>query len=692
MKVVYQRVLKFFIWMLILGLLFMGLNYLVQPIWFDWNNYDTVHGFYKEPEDRIQVIFLGASATINAITPMELYEDYGICAYNLATEQQPMLASYYWLEEAYRKHPQTLKTVVLDVSALRKPRNLAFCRKAIDGMEWSLVKYNAVKAYSGVSGSTIANLMPLYNYHDRWNEIGQTDFQKNNYSVNTSARGYHFSTDKYLDSSNILQVPIYMIDDDVEETIFDEEAVKYFEDIIEFCENKELNLTLVKMSPWTSSHHKAVEKMASVYELDFLDFSFDPLFSEIGYNLATDTVDSMHPNYYGAEKLTQYMGNYLKSKYQFQDVRKDEKYSYMKKQLDEYCVLVKNAVKMREIVDPKEYLRLAASNNDYTIFIVIKEDAARSLTQEQREGFLTMGLTKLSSVAVGEPYLAVFDRGRLICEKAGYSDMTEKVSEEISLFDRGILNGRYEYSLESVKKSTGNKASCVINGIEYAKNHRGLNFVVYDNKLGRVIDTAYFDTSLSDVRDGGNLADVLNNAEKSGQSYSEFSENIQKLFLYNRSCENARTSQYLKQNLAEDGLLNYLSVYWKEDYIIYLSVMDEAAGIMDISVRTSLVEYGLNELSELGYGDSYLGVVNGGQVVYEQKDHGNEPITTRYISHILKSGGCESGDIHSSIVIDGVEYSPNTKGINIVVYDTLTKTVVDTAVFDTCMNPMKVSE
>lgn len=182
----------------------------------------------------------------------------------------------------------------------------------------------------------------------------------------------------------------------------------------------------------------------------------------------------------------------------------------------------------------------------------------------------------------------------------------------------------------------------------------------------------------------------MKNAEECGKSFSELSVDLQKLYLYNRRCENKKTSEYLKQNITEDGLFTYLSAYWKDDYIIYLSVMDEAAGMMDDTARACLAEWGLNELSQLEWWDSYLGIINSGQVVYEQKDHGSVPITTRYFDHVLESGGLKSKYCHSSIIIDGTEYSPNSRGINIVVYDTMTKEIVDTAVFDTYANPIKV--
>ncbi|MCD8220930.1 MAG: hypothetical protein LUD07_01830 [Clostridiales bacterium] len=76
-------------------LLFGGCSFILIPIWLDWNNYSTFQGFYKESENTIETVFLGPSSIVSAIIPAELYEDYGICSYNLGSEMQPMLASYY---------------------------------------------------------------------------------------------------------------------------------------------------------------------------------------------------------------------------------------------------------------------------------------------------------------------------------------------------------------------------------------------------------------------------------------------------------------------------------------------------------------------------------------------------------------------------------------------------------------------
>ena len=114
--------------------LLFSLSFILQPIWYTWSNYDTMQGFYNEPDNTIQVALFGTSVVVTGCIPMEMYLQDGICAYNLGSEQQPMLGSYYRMEETYRLHKDTLKVVVLDCSFLRRTPDIAFYRKAIDGM------------------------------------------------------------------------------------------------------------------------------------------------------------------------------------------------------------------------------------------------------------------------------------------------------------------------------------------------------------------------------------------------------------------------------------------------------------------------------------------------------------------------------------------------------------------------------
>ena len=147
--------------------------------------------------------------------------------------------------------------------------------------------------------------------------------------------------------------------------------------------------------------------------------------------------------------------------------------------------------------------------------------------------------------------------------------------------------------------------------------------------------------------------------------------------------EDHNSASKLEQELGEDDLLLFLKTYWNdENKIIFLSVKDEASSSLTDESRDSFSALGLQELSDLKFRDSYLAIIENGNVVYEVRDHGDQPIVLDFMNLHLESGGMASGN-RSSIQISGKEYSPSKRGINIVVYNKVTRLVVDTASFDT---------
>lgn len=326
--------------------IYMRITRLAQPDWFEWNNYDTIHAFYKEPRDTIETVFLGSSVTANGIIPAQLYEEQGICAYNLGTEQQPVFASYYWMKEAYHLHSKTLKTVVFDVSMLRRTPKENFYRKALDAMHFSGVKYQAIKEHASGFRDFMSYMMPVLAYHDRWKSLTETDFAELNYTVPCYMRGYNITTEKLIDrvaGTQDILAPAYVVKDNSKTAVFDEQSLNYLEQMYLFCREHQLQLVLIKTPVgtksklnWTDSDHLGVQKLADDYGIEFLDFNYKPLIDEIGYDHANDSREGIHLNYYGAGKLTSWLGRYLIGQCKNTDVREDERYSFMKTELTDY--------------------------------------------------------------------------------------------------------------------------------------------------------------------------------------------------------------------------------------------------------------------------------------------------------------------------------------------------------------------
>ncbi len=547
--------------MAIVLVVFLGVNYVLQPIWTDWNMRNTTYGYYEEPKNTVETLFLGASTFSVGIIPMQLYEDYGISSYNAGTESQPLMASYYLAEEFYRLNPETLDTIILDASILRDVPLESMYKKVLDSIRWySPVKFRFAWDLSDGDSDFWSNLIPLLSYHDRWEELTTEDFQKYSYNLATYTRGYYFITESRLDRSDDyteIALPNSVLQDD-EEADFNEESLIYFSKLVEFCNSHNIHLTILKtpQDDWTDADHNAAATLAASVNLEFYDFNYEPLLTKIGYNGAFDRWDEKHLNYYGASELTDWLGWYLTETCGNRDVRGDAAYAFLEEELTDYHRQTVS-IELEQITDPAEYLAYLADEDGYAVFLTAKEDASVSLTDEQRETFADLGLTKLSDLSSDTAYLAVLDNGRIMErtmtmeeadigedsdeaadttdeEEAGLTADTDETDEAeennadvLSL--EGNLIGGVSYAITSGMSD----ASIQIDGEEYSRWGRGLNIVVYDKKLQIIVDRTSFDTYASPEREEPVNEETLQKALKAGKEET-LSGQLLDLYLYDQ--------------------------------------------------------------------------------------------------------------------------------------------------------------
>ena len=709
MKTGHKNLLRVVMFGALVLALILGLNIFLQPVWFNWNNYYTTKGFYKEPDNTIETVFVGASIVTNGFTPTELYDEYGMCAYNLGLEQQPMLATYYWTEEAYRLHSETLKNVVFDVSGLRSASpNESFYHKSFDNMQLSDVKIRAVMDYKDVYSNldslkdfngfgklgtdiiklknsikdTFSFMIPFISYHDRWSDLEPKDFTKYGVDPVNGTRGYAYTPTIYADKvkeSEIKQIDT-VLDEAAEEQELDEYAMRYFDKLVKFCKEKNLRLILAKTptSRWSSSLHNRIVSLAKQHELEFVDYNYAPYYDELGYIHTYDTTDGAHLNYYGASKVTKAIGKYLVENCDATDVRGNDKYAYMEAQAEEYKDRIRDKVELNGTTDIASYIESALSDNN-AVFITSKGDCAATLTKEQRDYFKSVGLKKLAKIDSYDYYAAVIEDGKVVFE-----ELKKNSSKDVKIVYKGELSDGTQYAVGSYSKDGDRSSSCRINGTQRSKNTRGLNLVVYNLGIGEFINATTFDTTAANHRQAYSLdiADELVNDKKAEEKYS--SDTLYgKIIRLQNSTDDQQKANALRLEIGENDVFGFLDAYRKdENKVIVISVRDDASESLTKKDRKAFSKIGLEELSKIGYRDSYIAVIDGGKVTKEVVDHGDDPITVKTNSITVKSSGRESGNV-SSIKLDNREYSANLRGLNVAVYDKELKRIVDTNNFDT---------
>ena len=125
------------------------------------------------------------------------------------------------------------------------------------------------------------------------------------------------------------------------------------------------------------------------------------------------------------------------------------------------------------------------NNKELIIFLSIKDEGTRALDEMSTELLRQLGLTADYANMDHFAYYAVIENGNVVLEKSekGMIEAAGKIpGEEIS------------YTIASAGYNDGNVSSTIINDIEYSRNERGMNFVIYDTVQDKVIDSVAFDT------------------------------------------------------------------------------------------------------------------------------------------------------------------------------------------------------
>lgn len=151
--------------------------------------------YYKAPKNN-DVIFIGDCEVYENISPVTLWQEYGITSYIRGSAQQLIWQSYYLLEETLRY--ETPKVVVFNVLSMKynEPQNEAYNRMTLDGMKWSDSKAASIRASMTEKESFISYVFPLLRFHSRWSALTKEDFRYMFSKDTVSYNGYLMQTGK----------------------------------------------------------------------------------------------------------------------------------------------------------------------------------------------------------------------------------------------------------------------------------------------------------------------------------------------------------------------------------------------------------------------------------------------------------------------------------------------------------------
>lgn len=272
------------------------------------------HGILSEEKNTIDVLFLGDSEAYSAFSPMLMWNQEGFTSYVSAIPGLPLNEINDLLEQALEN--QAPKIVVLETNAIFR----------------HFSPLNLIK-------KGLSNFFPILEYHDRWKTITINDFhEKPNYTWKDDLKGFNFN--KKIQSGDSVD---YMRNDGKVLSISKTNEV-IINKIIELCHKNNIQLIFTSVPSsknWNYAKHIAIKNLAEKNEIPFIDMNM--LLDVIGIDWEKDTRDQGdHINYYGAEKVSGFLGSYLKNNFGLVDHRNDSNFENWNESYKKYEKMIQN--------------------------------------------------------------------------------------------------------------------------------------------------------------------------------------------------------------------------------------------------------------------------------------------------------------------------------------------------------------
>lgn len=252
-----------------------------------------------EPEDTLDVLFLGDSTVRYGIRPKQIWKRTGITSYNCATNAQKLYETEEYLSVALER--QSPKVVMLEIDIFFTPQTEL-----------------------NVLTSRAERLFPVLRYHNRWKTLHPEKLLANaDYSVRQSERGF-VPRDEVAAYGG---TPAYEPTD--ETAALSGCNLRCIRRIAAQCRERDIRLVLLSVPSadgWDYYRHNTAAALAKELGGEFVDLNL--LQTELGIDWQTDTFDyGVHLNVCGAEKVSDYLADYLTATGLFTDKRADARYA-----------------------------------------------------------------------------------------------------------------------------------------------------------------------------------------------------------------------------------------------------------------------------------------------------------------------------------------------------------------------------
>lgn len=482
-KMKIRRVLKTVLFFTLFGVLLMiSIRVISRPhalYWAEETGMDMIHKYRNEYD----VCFAGTSIVIANVSNQELYEKYGIIGVSVGEPVQPLFLTKYVIDEILKY--QNPKVIVIDSRGLFYDE--AFIQENIINSEEGIVHYALDSIRSqGIKRKALEQIKDQYSDMD-WKAYYSRMYDKHTQWKTLTKANFLGYGDAVCMNGNVMLTEINTVNSVIgTANEINPKNVEELLEIRETCEKQGVSVLL--MTGYIEENPEKLEalnKICTENRIDHIDINI--LIEQLGFHGDEHVSDYIHFNVAGACVWTDYLGEYLLSRYELKPHTgrinamldtQSELFRYFKAHMEKKITLYQ-ADYFIDFLETLSELNLG----DDAVLMAVYDDAAYKLDEEGHEALKKLGLD--AEISYQGSYGGVITSDGV--QKTADGRETVIITGQTSIID-------YEVRSAGAACEKGADISIMVEGKEWANRRRGFNVVVYDPHLSQPLISCTFDT------------------------------------------------------------------------------------------------------------------------------------------------------------------------------------------------------
>lgn len=298
-----------------------------------------LRGYSLEDPESLDVVVLGASEVYSGFNAPEFYKKTGVTSYPYAYEGNPVTLWTYELKEIL--HKQTPKLLIVEMNGAVYDEDMLYKEASIrylsDNMTLMKEKRDLVSRYG--SEDSLSYYFPIMKYHGEWL---QPERMKNAVTMlRMDLRGHSILKGSLSHVAHAEYKKEATDYDPAAECELNPDAEKYLREFLEECRESDIEHVLFVRFPHRVTGKKQIQayqrfnraaRIVNEYGYEYVNL--DDYCQEAGIEKPDDFFDSDHMMMNGQMKFTDFLAEYLTSRYHLEPSQLSEK---QKQEWDE-CV------------------------------------------------------------------------------------------------------------------------------------------------------------------------------------------------------------------------------------------------------------------------------------------------------------------------------------------------------------------